>query len=437
MNGETGLQAAGCVEIAESDADKARRTDAAFLQIVNTTNGSGGTAPIRYEQSLMKKLEAKLIADTLPYEYYTASKKYEDEITNVFRRDWVVLGRIDDIDEPGRYVAYDLFGKSIFVVCDGSGIRRGFYNACKHRGCALVDPEPITDAPPGRDIGGIIRCPYHSWAYGLDGGNIRTPFLSIDDAQRKDRFALDPVPLGEWGGFLFAYFGDGAPRRSLLEQLRDNRSYTDESMHDVPAYFERYPLAELRRGGRIVYDVAANWKIILENYQECYHCGSVHPELCQVVPAFKNGGLGLNYDDGIPHKPGAVTYTMTGQTNRSPFPGLNETEKVNHKGHLIFPNMMLSASCDHVTAFLVYPLSEKRTIVAVDFLFHTDEIKKDDFDPSDCMEIWDVTDRQDWKICERVQKGMESRAQTDCGVYGEMERDAEMVKAYIIERLGL
>lgn len=109
----------------------------------------------------------------------------------------------------------------------------------------------------------------------------------------------------------------------------------------------RYPLTELRTARRVTYDVAANWKCIVENFNECYHCGSVHPELCEVVPAFKRvGGADLDWDRGIPHREGATTFTFTGTTDRAPFPGLSEDERTRHKGELIYPNLLLSMSPD-------------------------------------------------------------------------------------------
>ena len=102
--------------------------------------------------------------------------------------------------------------------------------------------------------------------------------------------------------------------------------------------------------------MAANWKVVAENYNECYHCGPVHPELSRLVPSFAGGGQGLDWDEGIPHREGAWTFTMSGTTTRSPLPGLNEAERVRHKGELVYPNLMLSCSADHVAAFTLHPV---------------------------------------------------------------------------------
>jgi Rieske 2Fe-2S family protein len=203
----------------------------------------------------------------------------------------------------------------------------------------------------------------------------------------------------------------------------------------VPERLRRYPLAELRTAARIVYDVASNWKCIVENYNECYHCGPVHPELCEVVPAFKQrGGAGLDWERGVPHREGATTFTRSGTTTRAPFPGLNEDERVRHKGELVYPNLMLSLSADHVAAFTLWPLGPGRTVIHCDFLFHPDEMAKPSFDPSDAVEFWDLVNRQDWRICESVQRGMSSRVFA-FGYYAPMEDLSLDIRRYVGERV--
>jgi len=197
----------------------------------------------------------------------------------------------------------------------------------------------------------------------------------------------------------------------------------------------RYPLAELRIARRIGYEVEANWKVILENYNECYHCGGVHPELCKVVPAFKQkGGMDLDWERGVPHREGAWTFTMSGTTNRKPFAGLNEDEQTRHKGELLYPNFMLSLSAEHAAAFTLWPTSPSHTTILCDFLFHPSEIAQSDFNPNDAVEFWDITNRQDWVICESVQRGMASRVFRQ-GFYAPMESMSLDIRRYIRERL--
>ena len=174
--------------------------------------------------------------------------------------------------------------------------------------------------------------------------------------------------------------------------------------------------------------------MILENYNECYHCGPVHPELCELVPVFARGGGDLDWDDGIPHRDGAYTFTLSGTTTRAPFPGLSDRARTRHLGELVLPNLMLSLSADHVAAFTVWPHDAGHTTVVCDFLFHPDEMARADFDPGDAVAFWDLVNKQDWAICEQVQDGMRSRMFA-VGYLAPMEQPSADVGHYISVKL--
>jgi len=237
-------------------------------------------------------------------------------------------------------------------------------------------------------------------------------------------FSLHPVGVASWGGFVFVHLtpAEATPLAAGLGP--------------VPGRLRRYPLAELRTGRRLVYEVAANWKVICENYNECYHCAGVHPELCRVVPAFRErGGAGLDWDRGIPHREGAWTFTASGTTTRAPFPGLDDDERSRHKGELVYPNMLLSLAADHVAAFTLWPAGPGRTTVVCELLFHPGEMARPRFDPSDAADFWELVNRQDWAVCESVQRGMGSRAYTT-GWFAPMEDASLDIRRYLAERLG-
>jgi glycine betaine catabolism A len=371
---------------------------------------AAGPAPIPLETSL-------------PGASYTAEPEFIREREAALFRDWFCVGREEALNEPGDYLAVDVAGESILVVRNDDGLA-GFYNLCRHRGSRLV---PVAGSQPAASpvrtgcVGGTIRCPYHSWTYGLDGSLRSAPFLP-DLRRYRDQLSLHPVSVATWGGFVFVRLGRlGGP-------LRDQLNGTDDRL-------AAFPLAQLRTGHRIVYPVAANWKVILENYNECYHCGPVHPELCELVPAFGRGGGGLDWEEGIPHRDGAYTFTMTGTTRRAPFPGLPEAARTRHLGELVLPNLMISLSADHVAAFTVWPHDAGHSTVVCDFLFHPDEMARADFDPSDAVEFWDLVNRQDWDICEQVQHGMRSRMFSS-GYLAPMEQPSADVGRYVLGRLG-
>lgn len=339
---------------------------------------------------------------TLGRAAYLDEAVFTTERERIFALQWCMVGRTSDAPDPGDWFVVDLVGESLFVIRGDDGELRAFFNVCRHRGAQLIDP---TEACSGH-VTGALRCPYHAWTYSNDGRLRRAPFAEgIDIAE----IALHAAGCATWAGFVFVCL-EPAAAPALTEQLGP-----------IPDRVRRYPLAELRSGAHRTYTVRANWKVVAENYNECYHCGPVHPELCDVMPAFRDrGGAGLDWDSGIPHRDGAWTFTLTGTSARAPFPELDESERTRHKGELVYPNFFLSLSAEHVATFALFPVDASTTRVSFDALFDPGAIAAPDFDPSDAVDLWDITNRQDWRICERVQRGMRSRAWQH-GWYAPME----------------
>jgi Rieske 2Fe-2S family protein len=350
---------------------------------------------------------------------------YVDEHAWLSERDrllfgeWFCVGRVADLrlDAPERLAVVDVAGESILVTADQDGRLHAAYNVCRHRGAQLHPAPPATVSTCASKA---LRCPYHSWTYGLDGRLLRSPHADVPDPAD---FALSPVAVGTWGGFVFVHL---TPERA---------GHLTAAVAGPAATLANYGLDGLRTGRTLVYDVAANYKVILENYNECYHCGPVHPELCRLVPAFAGGGGDLDWDAGIPHREGAWTFTTTGTTTRPPLPGLTDDERVRHKGDLAYPNLMLSASADHVAAFVLLPQAANQTRVVCSLLFAAEEVRRPGFDPSDAAELWDVVNRQDWAICESVQRGMSSRSYRH-GWFAPMEDDSLDIRRWVLARLS-
>jgi Rieske 2Fe-2S family protein len=160
----------------------------------------------------------------------------------------------------------------------------------------------------------------------------------------------------------------------------------------------------------------------------------VHPELSRLVPAFAGGGADLDWDNGVPHREGAWTFTTTGTTNRRPFPDLDAAERSRHKGELLYPNLLLSCSADHVAAFLLEPVAVDRTRIVCELLFEPEEAARDDFDPDDAGALWDLVNRQDWDVCASVQRGMSSRAYAQ-GWFAPMEDFSLDIRRWLLPRL--
>jgi len=360
----------------------------------------------------------------LPASYYLRPEAFALELERVLYREWFCAGRADQVQRPGSLVVLDVAGESVLLVRTRAGELRAHYNVCRHRGSQVVPATPAAPgaSPPAARKAGSLRCPYHSWTYRLDGDLLCAPWTEEVDGFDPAAFGLHPVGVATWGGFVFLHLTP-AEAVPLADQLGP-----------VPERLRRYPLAALWVGRRLAYRVAANWKLVAENYNECYHCAGVHPELCRVVPAFKRGGAGLDWERGIPHREGAWTFTASGTSTRAPFPGLDDDERSRHKGELVYPNLMLSLSADHVAAFTLWPHGPDATTVVCELLFHPDEVARPGFDPSDAADLWDLVNRQDWAMCESVQRGMGSRAYRG-GWFAPMEDASLDIRRYLLERL--
>jgi Rieske 2Fe-2S family protein len=371
------------------------------------------------------KLEA-----TLPSSWYRREDVFALEREHIFYREWMCVGREEELPQPGDHRVIDVLGQSIIVVRNPQGALRAFYNVCRHRGARLCTPErgatSADDLPVRGGVmpGGTILCPYHAWTYDLDGRLLRAPFMTGEQGFKVGDIRLHTVGVESWGGFIFVHLSP------------DQARPFDQHIAGVYGRFTRYPLAELRIAKSIRYEVAANWKILCENYNECYHCGPVHPELCRVVPAFReNGGANLDWQRGIPHRPGADTFTASGTSTRRSFPGLNDDEQVRHKGELVYPNLLLSVARDHVAVFVLEPIGPQHTVISCDFLFEPFEMDKPGFDPSDVVDFWHLVNRQDWNICAIVQQGISARVH-EAGLVSPMEDWNLDMRKYVSDRIG-
>lgn len=359
--------------------------------------------------------------EALPREMYVDEAAWRAERDAVLFGEWFCVGRQDALGlaVPSRVVAVDVAGESVLVTSDEHGVLHASYNVCRHRGSQILPPTSPGGSPSACQAS-ALRCPYHSWTYGLDGRLLKAPHADVDD---NAAFSLNPVGVETWGGFVFVHLSP--------EQARP----LAESVAHAEGTLTNYGLADLVVGATFSYDVAANYKVLLENYNECYHCGPVHPELCRLVPSFAGGGDDLDWEAGIPHREGAWTFTTTGTTERAPLPGLDADERTRHKGDLVYPNLMLSASADHVAAFLLLPHAPDRTTVECSLLFSKDAADEADFDPSDAGDLWDLVNRQDWAVCEGVQRGMSSRSYRH-GWFAPMEDDSLDIRRWLLPRLA-
>ena len=358
--------------------------------------------------------------EALPREMYVDEAAWRVEREAVLYGEWFCVGRLDGLGlaEPSRVVVVDVAGESVLVTSDEHGrAARGV-----QRLPAPGQPDPARrPARPPRARPPRCAAPTTPGPTASTAGCCKAPHADLDDTSA---FALNPVGVETWGGFVFVHL---SPERArpLAESVAARGRHPRQLRPGRPR----------GRGAAFTYDVAANYKVLLENYNECYHCGPVHPELCRLVPSFAGGGDDLDWEDGIPHREGAWTFTTTGTTTRAPLPGLDDDERTRHKGDLVYPNLMVSASADHVAAFVLLPHAPDRTTVECSLLFAADAVAAADFDPSDAGELWDLVNQQDWAVCESVQRGMSSRSYRH-GWFAPMEDDSLDIRRWLLPRLG-
>lgn len=357
---------------------------------------------------------------TFPGHYYYDPIIYAREQERIFSRMWNYAGHVSSVATPGDYRVVQLVNESVIVVRDKKGQLRAFLNVCRHRGSRLCS-ESVGH------LKGSIQCRYHAWTYGLDGQLLGAPNVLNMDGFDRAAYGLLPVALEIWQGMLWLNLSENPP--SLTAQMTD--PVVAEFGGNGP--IERYNIANLKVAHTITYEVNANWKLIMENTLECYHCGPMHPELCNLLPGYRTG----NVDDssGATLGAGVEAFTISGKASRPTLPGLLPEDWRRYYGFFAMPNAFLNLLGDHVVIDSLQPVAPDRTIVTSQWLFDPAEMVKPEFDPMDAVEILDLVNRQDWVVCQLAQQGMTSRALAQGGNYAPQEHHIRGFVEYILARL--
>ena len=343
-------------------------------------------------------------ASTLPAPYYTDRNYYQREMDALYLKMWICAGRVEQVEKPGQYILRDVLGESVIITSNAAGQVNAFYNVCRHRGTKLCLEHEGS-------LGRSIQCPYHAWTYDLDGRLIGAPHMDEVPHFDKADYPLHRVHADVWDGHIFINLSRETPA-PLRSQLAD-----------LPAKFTQWRMAELRLGHRIVYDVKANWKLIIQNYNECLHCPNLHPALNKLSHYLsgENEPLNTTYMGGrMDLRPGVATLTLDGTCSRAFLPGLTPEDARRVYYYAIFPNMLLSLHPDYMMVHTLWPQGPDRTINICEWHFHPAELARPGFNANDAIEFWDMTNRQDWHVCELSQAGIGSRAYTP-GPYSNRE----------------
>jgi Rieske 2Fe-2S family protein len=343
-------------------------------------------------------------ASTLPARFYTDVTYFQREMEALFARMWICAGRVEQVAAPGQYILREVLGDSVIITSNARGEVNAFYNVCRHRGTRLCTEHEGS-------FGRSIQCPYHAWTYDLDGSLIGAPHMDEVPHFSKSDFPLQRVHADVWDGHIF------------INLSRDEPAPLREQLAGLPEKFTPWRMADLRLGHRIVYDVKANWKLIIQNYNECLHCPNLHPALNKLSHYLsgENEPLQATYMGGrMDLRPGIDTLTMGGKCSRGMLPGLSAEDVRRVYYYAIFPNMLLSLHPDYMLVHTLWPIAPDRTINICEWHFHPTELARPDFSASDAVEFWDLTNRQDWHVCELSQSGISSRGYTP-GPYSNRE----------------
>jgi glycine betaine catabolism A len=354
-------------------------------------------------------------ASTLPGPLFSDPSIYERELERLFRRSWQCIGREEDIARSGSFRAVDVAGSGVLVLRNQRGELRAYHNVCRHRGTRLVEESE------GQGLK-KLQCPYHAWTYDLDGRLLGTPHMQDAKEFERSEYGLYPVALQTWRGFVFVNL---APRPEPLEKM----------LGGLIPRCANYPLEDLRRTHRVVYDIAANWKLVVQNANECYHCPGVHPQLVKITP-YRSGEEDLRtgpvFGGWMDFVDGVRTATLSGVTARKPFPGLSAEDLRRVYYYVLYPANFLSLLPDYVTFDWFIPMGPEKTRLVFEVYAHRDETDQ----ATDAMEFWEMTNRQDWHICEMAHLGSKTVAYRQ-GRYSSEEEVVHLVDRYYLRQMGL
>ncbi|RJQ92258.1 aromatic ring-hydroxylating oxygenase subunit alpha [Amycolatopsis panacis] len=360
---------------------------------------------------------------TLPGRHYTDPGIFAREQERIFETEWFCAVRSADLAAPGDFETVQIGRESVLLARGRDQRLRAFLNVCRHRGARLCTEETGS-------VKRAFQCMYHAWTYGLDGKLIAAPNLTgMPDVDRTE-YGLTALALREWLGYAWVCLAEEPP------------SFEDTVMADVsarlggPGEIEAYGIEGLELGRRIEYDVRANWKQIIENFMECYHCATIHPELTEVLPEFADGyaaqyyvGHGAEFGEQI------AGFTVDGSAGVDRLPGVGAHQDRRYYAITVRPQVFVNLVPDHVILHRMFPLAPDRTLVRCDWLY-LPEVVGSGVDLSRSVELFHRVNQQDFEACERCQLAMGSRGYARGGVLVPSEHHIGLFHDWVRGRLG-
>jgi carnitine monooxygenase subunit len=319
---------------------------------------------------------------TLPATWYTDPAYFAREQERIFRRCWQYVGLTEQVAKPGDFFTARAGDTPIIVARDQQGTLRGFVNVCRHRGSQLVNVEQGNRA--------TLQCGYHAWTYNLDGSLRAAPGMRDEPDFDAACFALVPVRVEAWGPFIFANPNREGP--SLASVLGDLPAMVDATGLRLDA---------IRRKVRRTYDIAANWKVVVDNYLECYHCPVAHPGFSDLIDLKSYAVAEYEYfstQAGPPTKAArqgkAGLYDISGEVDAGFYA-------------FLWPNFTLNIypGSGNVSLNLFLPIDTNRTIAIYEYCF-ADAVPEKEI--GEFTRFIDQVQEEDVVLCESVQRGLKS-----------------------------
>lgn len=340
--------------------------------------------PAHYQKVRLPALEA----ETLPTWCYTSQEFYDREIDWMFKKVWNFVGREDEVPNPGDYMTFDLFGEPLIIVRDKGGQVRAFANTCRHRGTRILQ---------GRGNRRVITCPYHSWAYALNGDLIGTPGMEKTINFDKKQYGLVPIRLETWEGFIFVNFDQ-------------NSAGLKEYLGDLVEKLGSYKMSNMVCVRRREFVVACNWKIYLENAMEEYHTPTVHKGSIGKQTTTREESKGQW--DGM-HMPAEKTIALLAEDLASAFPHISTVKGKAASGTyflVIYPCTFFATTQDCMWWLQEFPMGPDRTKVVIGSCFPRETVARNDFSEKvqKYYRRWDKSLPEDNAISELQQIGISS-----------------------------
>jgi glycine betaine catabolism A len=345
--------------------------------------------------------------------WYVDPQVFAAEQEAIFAKRWMLAGRSSEIAETGAYLTVTVADDNVIVVRQADGTAAAMLNVCRHRGARiLLDDHGVCNR--------VIRCPYHAWAYGFDGSLRGAPNLREWVNDDQESLGLQTVAVHEQYGCLWVNLDPGGVAWA------DDIGVQIESRMGDSERIDAWELDRLQTGRRIVYDIAANWKHLIENFMECYHCTSIHPELVHVIPEFRGGvasqANGAGYGSAIGEQ--VAGFTVDGRAGLEPLPLVPEEDRRRYFGMTIRSTAFFNLVGDHAIIHRISPVSVDRTTLVCDWLFAPEALAAGaDIDAT--VELFHRVNLQDFEACERCQLGATSRTYAHHGVLVPTEHHLE------------